>query len=199
MVYRYVDPLVLHLKSMIQYRKFRAGDKTYIDNLLKVEKSENPSRILYCFGIAHEYPGSFILTYIRSSNPHHEYVGLYPKGFKFRKREFTDIDHLVAYFQRHINDSPQPDISSVAAVVPIRSPATGGSSDSRWKSQMDSDGGRSSVPRNGMLLFIYLYSCHTITQNGMSIKLLFQVITISCLYYVQHLCIHIRKVFHVST
>ncbi|XP_021296325.1 transcription elongation factor SPT6 homolog [Herrania umbratica] len=127
---RYVDPLVSHLKAMLSYRKFRRGTKTEVDELLRIEKSEYPMRIVYCFGISHEHPGTFILTYIRSTNPHHEYIGLYPKGFKFRKRMFEDIDRLVAYFQRHIDD-PQhesaPSIRSVAAMVPMRSPAAGGS------------------------------------------------------------------------
>ncbi|KAI5427477.1 Transcription elongation factor spt6, variant 2 [Lathyrus oleraceus] len=128
---RYVDPLVTHLRTMLNYRKFRPGLKTEVDELLKTEKEENPMRIVYSFGICHEHPGTFVLTYIRSTNPHHEYIGLYPKGFRFRKKMFEDIDRLVAYFQRHIDD-PQndsaPSIRSVAAMVPMRSPATGGSS-----------------------------------------------------------------------
>lgn len=143
---RYVDPLVSHLKAMLAYRKFRRGTKAEVDELLRMEKLEYPMRIVYCFGISHEHPGTFILTYIRSSNPHHEYIGLYPKGFKFRKKMFEDIDRLVAYFQRHIDD-PQhelaPSIRSVAAMVPMRSPAIGGSSwggsagsnDGGWRGQ----------------------------------------------------------------
>lgn len=127
---RYIDPLVSHLKAMLSYRKFRKGSKAEVDELLRIEKAEFPTRIVYGFGISHEHPGTFILTYIRSTNPHHEYIGLYPKGFKFRKRMFEDIDRLVAYFQRHIDD-PQgdsaPSIRSVAAMVPMRSPANGGS------------------------------------------------------------------------
>lgn len=128
---RYVDPLVSYLKAMLSYRKFRSGTKADVDELLRIEKSQQPTRIVYAFGICHEHPGTFILTYIRSTNPHHEYVGLYPKGFKFRKRMFEDIDRLVAYFQKHIDDSlheSAPSIRSVAAMVPMRSPATGGSS-----------------------------------------------------------------------
>lgn len=140
---RYVDPLVGYLKAMLNYRKFRKGTKAEVDELLRIEKSENPMRIVYSFGISHEHPGTFILTYIRSTNPHHEYIGLYPKGFKFRKRMFEDIDRLVAYFQKHIDD-PQhesaPSIRSVAAMVPMRSPATGGSSASGWGSS-GSEGG----------------------------------------------------------
>ncbi|KAJ6363606.1 hypothetical protein OIU78_003727 [Salix suchowensis] len=84
---RYVDPLVSYLKAMLSYRKFRSGTKAEVDELLMIEKSQQPTRIVYAFGICHEHPGTFILTYIRSTNPHHEYVGLYPKGFKFRKRQ----------------------------------------------------------------------------------------------------------------
>ncbi|KAM0990765.1 hypothetical protein ACFX2C_009237 [Malus domestica] len=158
---RYVDPLVAHLKAILNYRKFRKGTKQEVDELLKIEKLEYPMRIVYSFGISHEHPGTFILTYIRSTNPHHEYVGLYPKGFKFRKRMFEDIDRLLAYFQRHIDD-PQhesgPSIRSVAAMVPMRSPAAGGSSgasvgsgwggstnEGGWRGQ-SFDGDRSSTP-----------------------------------------------------
>ncbi|KAJ4884138.1 global transcription factor group B1 [Raphanus sativus] len=146
---RYVDPLVSHLKTMLNYRKFRKGTKSEVDELLRAEKSENPARIVYCFGISHEHPGTFILSYIRSTNPHHEYVGLYPKGFKFRKRMFESIDKLVAYFQRHIDDPLQetaPSIRSVAAMVPMRSPADRGSqSEGGWKGNSD----RSYAPRPG--------------------------------------------------
>ncbi|XVF82582.1 hypothetical protein PTKIN_Ptkin16aG0061200 [Pterospermum kingtungense] len=143
---RYVDPLVSHLKAMLTYRKFKRGKKADVDELLRIEKSHYPMRIVYGFGISDEHPGTFILTYIRSTNPHHEYIGLYPKGFKFRKRMFEDIDRLVAYFQRHIDD-PQhesaPSIRSVAAMVPMRSPSAGGSASmgSGWGGSTNEAGG----------------------------------------------------------
>ncbi|RVW76557.1 Transcription elongation factor SPT6-like [Vitis vinifera] len=134
---RYVDPLVTHLKAMLNYRKFRRGKKAEVDDLLRAEKSDYPMRIVYCFGICHEHPGAFILSYIRNTNPHHEYIGLYPKGFKFRKHTFDNIDRLVAYFQKHIND-PWPEkalsIQSVAAMVPMRSPAVGAPTGGGWES-----------------------------------------------------------------
>ncbi|KAL0339825.1 UNVERIFIED_CONTAM: Transcription elongation factor SPT6 [Sesamum radiatum] len=168
---RYVDPLVAHLKGMLNYRKFRRGSKTEVDELLRIEKAENPMRIVYCFGISHEHPGTFILTYIRSSNPHHEYIGLYPKGFKFRKRMFEDIDRLVAYFQRHIDDphDSAPSIRSVAAMVPMRSPATGGSSgfgggwggssnDGGWRGGQSMDRDRSSG-RSDAFVVLSIFLC----------------------------------------
>eukprot|EP01018_Ginkgo_biloba_P029203 Gb_29261 [translate_table: standard] len=167
---RYVDPLVSNLKAMLAYRKFRRGSKGEVDDVLRKEKLENPSRILYYFCVSHEHPGAFMLSYIRSTNPHHEYVGLYPKGFKFRKRMFDNLDKLVAYFQRHINDLVQdslPPIRSVAAMVPMKSPGPGGSAggggsvgsgwggsatnsgaggDGGWQGHLGTDWERSSTP-----------------------------------------------------
>lgn len=92
--------------TMVNYRKFRNGTKPEIDDLLRAEKLQNPTMVAYGFGVSQEHPGSFILSYIRCVNPHHEHVLLYPKGFKFRKRMFGDLDRLVAYFRRHVNDDP---------------------------------------------------------------------------------------------
>ncbi|KAG0480412.1 hypothetical protein HPP92_011270 [Vanilla planifolia] len=115
---RYVDPLVANLKTMLSYRKFRSGTKSEVDDQLRKEKADNPMRIVYSFGISQDHPGTFILSYIRSSNPHHEYIGLYPKCFRFRKRDFEDLDRLVSYFQKNIDKPPPesgPSIQTVAA------------------------------------------------------------------------------------
>ncbi|KAG8367788.1 hypothetical protein BUALT_Bualt16G0109200 [Buddleja alternifolia] len=52
-------------EGMLNYHKFRKGTKTEVDEFLRIEKVENPMRIVYCFGISHEHPGTIILTYIR--------------------------------------------------------------------------------------------------------------------------------------
>ncbi|KAJ1428325.1 YqgF/RNase H-like domain superfamily [Sesbania bispinosa] len=101
----YVNPLFSHLQAMFNFRKFKKGSKAEVDELLKLEKDEFPNRIPYGFGISYEHPGIFILSYIRSTNPHHEFVAIHPKGFKFRKQIFKNVEQLVAYFQNHINDN----------------------------------------------------------------------------------------------
>ncbi|KAL1821112.1 hypothetical protein ACET3Z_015981 [Daucus carota] len=139
---RYVDPLVAQLKVMLNYRKFKKGTKAEIDECLRIEKAENPMRIVYCFGISYEHPGTCILTYIRTLNPHHEYVGVYPTGFKFRRKMFGEIDRLVAYFQRHIDDPQKSELSvrSAAAMVPLGSAAIGGQSGGWDDSSSGGDG-----------------------------------------------------------
>ncbi|XP_020672293.1 transcription elongation factor SPT6 homolog isoform X1 [Dendrobium catenatum] len=144
---RYVDPLVTNLKNVLSYRKFRRGTKLEVDDQLRKEKAENPMRIVYSFGISHDHPGTFVLSYIRSSNPHHEYVGLYPKCFRFRKKDFEDLDRLVAYFQKNIDKPPLesgPSIQTVAAKVPMKSPAWGYSSDGVFGGSTGSNDGWSS-------------------------------------------------------
>uniref|UniRef100_A0A804Q3B0 Transcription elongation factor spt6 n=1 Tax=Zea mays TaxID=4577 RepID=A0A804Q3B0_MAIZE len=153
---RYVDPLVGHLKSMLSYRKFRKGLKNEVDEMLRAEKAENPMRIVYSFGISHEHPGTFILSYIRSTNPHHEYIGLYPKGFRFRKRDFDNIDRLVSYFQKNI-DKPPPDagpsMRNVAAMVPMKNSAWGsgggGDANGGWRGDGSNDRDRPFSGRSG--------------------------------------------------
>ncbi|KAK9200221.1 hypothetical protein WN944_015418 [Citrus x changshan-huyou] len=54
---RYVGLLVSHLKAMLSYRKFRKGSKEEVDELLRIEKAEFPTRMLYCFSISHENLG----------------------------------------------------------------------------------------------------------------------------------------------
>lgn len=121
---RYVDPLVAHLRRMLGYRKFRKGTRIEVDDLLRAEKIANPTRTVYCFGVSHERPGTFILSYIRNTNPHHECIGLYPKGFRFRNKDFYNIDRLVHHFQENINKPPldeRPSLPTFAAVVPLKS------------------------------------------------------------------------------
>ncbi|KAA3464547.1 transcription elongation factor SPT6-like [Gossypium australe] len=100
---RYVAPLVKHLKEMLSFRKFKRDSKAEVDGILTAEKAEYPLRIVYYFGVSYEHPGTFILSYIRSKNLHHEYIGLLPNGFKFRKQTFEKIEHLAGYFQTNIN------------------------------------------------------------------------------------------------
>ncbi|GLT93409.1 hypothetical protein SLE2022_112030 [Rubroshorea leprosula] len=140
---QYVDPIIKHLKEMLSFQKFNGGSKADVDKLLKAERSEDPMKIVYGFGVSYEHPGTFILTYIRSGNPHHEYVGLLPKGFKFRKRIFEKIEHLLVFFQKHIH-SVQP--NSATCRNPSLGTSTGeymGSGPSGWQGQLNSSKGKS--------------------------------------------------------
>lgn len=135
---QYVDPLVTHLKAMLSFRKFKRGSKAQVDELLRAEKSEYPTRIVYCFGISFEHPGTFILSYIRT-NLHREYVGLHPKGFKFRTHIFGKVEELVAYFQKHIDDLKHESAPMRNAAAGSSAGVSMGSGDNNsWQGQQSS-------------------------------------------------------------
>lgn len=136
--------MVVHLKALINFRKFKKGSKAEVDQLLKIEKEEYPKRIPYGFGISYEHPGIFILSYIRTTNPHHEFIAIHPKGFKFRKQIFNSVEQLVAYFQNHINDN----------VARSKDHVTGGSSEG-WKSN-NVDQQKQSIGKDDLLIYLLI-------------------------------------------
>lgn len=108
---KYVSKLVTHLHAMLQFRKYKQGTKVEITDALRSEKTEKPKSIPYCFSLSHEYPGAFMLSYMKATTPFHEYISLFPSGFRFRKKVFDTIDKLVVYFQNHFHDRV-PEVSS---------------------------------------------------------------------------------------
>ncbi|XP_061357289.1 transcription elongation factor SPT6 homolog [Gastrolobium bilobum] len=124
----YVNPVVIHLKAIINFQKFKKGSKAEVDELLKLEKEEYPNRIPYGFGISYDHPGTFILSYIKSTNPHHEFIAIHPKGFKFRKQIFDNVVQLMAYFQSHIYDKVAPATNHIT-VASFKESMSGG-----WRS-----------------------------------------------------------------
>ncbi|KAG0613972.1 hypothetical protein M758_6G142000 [Ceratodon purpureus] len=108
---KHVNQIVIHLNAILQYRKYKQGNTSEIADALRSEKTEKPKCIPYCISIAHEYPGAFMLSYIRATNCYHEYISLVPNGFRFRKNVFDTIEKLVVYFQSHFHD-PIPEPSS---------------------------------------------------------------------------------------
>ncbi|TYJ38228.1 hypothetical protein E1A91_A05G429400v1 [Gossypium mustelinum] len=142
---RYVAPLVKHLKEMLGFRKFKRGSKAEVDGILTAEKAEYPLRIVYYFGVSYEHPGTFILSYIRSKNLHHEYIGLLPNGFRFRKQTFEKIEHLVGYFQTNINALQHKGRGGRRG----RGPGDGGRHSSSWGGKRDVRSSGDSFDSNG--------------------------------------------------
>ncbi|KAG8365968.1 hypothetical protein BUALT_Bualt17G0027100 [Buddleja alternifolia] len=127
----YVDPLVHHLKEMIRYRKFSHAATSEVRKE-RAEDQHHPMRLAYRIGLSLGRPGNFILAYTRLSipqlediisnlgragtllNPHYEYIGLCPKGYKFQEKVFKNIRHLESYFHRYMHESA-PSMQLVAA------------------------------------------------------------------------------------
>ncbi|KOM43046.1 hypothetical protein LR48_Vigan05g065000 [Vigna angularis] len=153
----YVNPLVVHLKAMLNFRKFKNGTKVEVDERLKHEKDEYPNRIVYGFGVSYEHPGTFILSYIRSTNPHHEFVAIHPKGFKFRKQIFENIELLVAYFQNHINDNVALAKSSIK-VGSVSDSLSGG-----WRNSVDQHSESKGISRTLKVLYLDAFNLFNVS------------------------------------
>jgi transcription elongation factor SPT6 len=101
---RYVEPLVSHLKSFLKHRKFLKGTKEEVDAAAKKEKARRPGTFPYFLSVNLEHMGMLTLTYVTNQNPHHEYIVVTPKGFTYRRRNFSNPDKLIAYFKKHYQE-----------------------------------------------------------------------------------------------
>ena len=107
---RFVEPLVSSLKKVIKHRKFLRGTRREVDQRLKAELARYPNTRPYALSVSHEHSGFFCLSSIlsRSGNVRHEYLSVKPSGFRFRQREFGDVDRLLNFFkQRPVPDREQ--------------------------------------------------------------------------------------------
>ena len=107
---RFVEPLVSSLKKLIKHRKFLRGTRREVDQRLKAELARYPDTRPYALSVSHEHSGFFCLSAIlsRSGNVRHEYLSVKPGGFRFRQREFGDVDRLLNFFkQRPVPDRDQ--------------------------------------------------------------------------------------------
>jgi transcription elongation factor SPT6 len=86
---RYIDPFVDYLRKILEYRKFKEGTKLEVDEALRRERHANPQRVAYAISVSQEHPGALTLSYIRNQNPHHEYIAVSNKGYRFRQQYFT--------------------------------------------------------------------------------------------------------------
>ena len=96
---RYIDPVASFIRDMVKYRKFTTGSKDEVDSKLREQKEREPNRIPYLIAPSHEHRGAFMLAFIRSTRPVHEYITVSPKGYRYRRNYFSTPDHLVKYFQ----------------------------------------------------------------------------------------------------
>ena len=99
---RFVEPLVSSLKKVIKHRKFLRGTRREVDQRLKAELARYPNTRPYALSVSHEHSGFFCLSSIlsRSGNVRHEYLSVKPSGFRFRQREFGDVDRLLNFFKQ---------------------------------------------------------------------------------------------------
>jgi len=77
----FVEPMSRSATKLIDSPKFRFGPEAELDQMLRTDKSNEPSRIAYCFSVSARHPGMFAFSYLSSRTIHREYVVATPRGY----------------------------------------------------------------------------------------------------------------------
>lgn len=116
-----------------------------LNNLLIEDKQRNPSRIRYYMTISREYPTKFLLSYMPSRKPVHEFFTVTPNGIRFRSKMFSNLNDLLNWFKIHYNDN-------AIAPSPMRTSSSGSSSVRITSSQSSSANPMSSLNSTPMTM-----------------------------------------------
>ena len=88
-----------------------------LDNLLIDDKRRNPARIRYYITISREFPTKFLLSYMPTRKPIHEYFTVTYDGVRFRAKMFPSLTDMLNWFKINYNDN-------TVAPSPMRPPQT---------------------------------------------------------------------------
>lgn len=115
-VYADIDEVIhRHIEPMAQlHRSLRAASKVYrdatqdlVDAELRERLKTEPGRIPYAISPNVDRFGMYTISYLRSSNVHHELVTVTPAGFKWRTLVCPSWHKLVDDFKRHCRTDPR--------------------------------------------------------------------------------------------
>ena len=111
---RFVQPMANHVRELMAYKYYvdsNGGDTAILEGKLYDRKSKDPASIPYYLSATREYPGKFLLSYMPGKRPRHEFVTVTPDGFRFRKRQFPNLNATIKWFKDHFSD-PLPQMSA---------------------------------------------------------------------------------------
>eukprot|EP01132_Coremiostelium_polycephalum_P010934 gene10934-13392_t len=98
---RHVEYLINNLNDVRNHMYWKNGTQQEIDDKIRQEKQNNPSRIPYFFGIDYNHPGFITLYHVPSTNPRHEPILIKSEGFVMRKKTFSTLNDLIKYFKQN--------------------------------------------------------------------------------------------------
>ncbi|CAF1501278.1 unnamed protein product, partial [Didymodactylos carnosus] len=76
-----------------------------LNNLLCDDKRRNPTRIRYYITISSELPTKFLLSYMPTRKPIHEYFTIQPTGIRFRTNVYPSLNDMLNWFKIHYADN----------------------------------------------------------------------------------------------
>eukprot|EP01080_Neovahlkampfia_damariscottae_P003928 gene3928-7138_t len=98
---RYIEPIIDHIKNLLNHQKFINKSEDEIKKSLIKQKQINSQIIPYAVGIDHKRSGRFNIYYVPGlKRVKLEHIGVNPDGFSFLKRNFSSPNKLFNAFKK---------------------------------------------------------------------------------------------------
>lgn len=130
---RHINPMIGFVNEILSFKYYKprvGGNKDRADEVLKMQKRENPNGIPYIISAARQYPGNFLLSYLPRNQCRHEYFSIIPEGMKFRTEIFVRLNDLLRWFKENFKEPvptnpPIPSRGTPPPRTPYQSTSTG--------------------------------------------------------------------------
>ena len=125
---RFIEPMKKFHADIRKAAVFRDATQEAVDAEVKQQLQENPARVPYLISPNYKAEGSYIITYITKSQPHHEPITVTPAGFKWRGVVSARVSKLIEDFKQRCRQAPhtQAPVASAASSFAPLAPATSG-------------------------------------------------------------------------
>jgi transcription elongation factor SPT6 len=105
---RYIQPMASYAREILKYNhSFNLNDdqdeEAAMSETLFKAKEDHPGSLPYRFCASRKYPGKFLLGYMPKDKPKFELLTATPRGFRFRKLYFRNLNQLVKWFKENWN------------------------------------------------------------------------------------------------
>lgn len=98
---RFVEPMVEYSGALINHKTFRFGEASEIEQMLKSEKAQNPSRIPYFLSFS-EKPGIFNFSYLPNKTIKVERIVVTAEGYSCGEYTETQPNKLISRLKKVI-------------------------------------------------------------------------------------------------
>ncbi|GFR40315.1 hypothetical protein Agub_g851, partial [Astrephomene gubernaculifera] len=94
----FVEPLVQNCMAVTSHRKYMDAAQTLVEERVRTEKQANPK--VHPYYLTMHKGNTFYIIFCVASSVHKEPFHATPKGFYFRSRTYSDIEHVLGTFKK---------------------------------------------------------------------------------------------------
>lgn len=104
----YINPMASNVMEILDYKYYKQdvlGDKLKAEEILKIQKHDNPNSIPYIVSASKKAPGNFLLSYLPRVQVKHEYIQVTPADFQYRFKKFKSFNALINWFKLNFREA----------------------------------------------------------------------------------------------